>query len=74
MNNWDLVLLYGPTESVSDGVAVFLFYERKLEGLTICKCETEEELFPQLLKILKVGPTNHLDGKVDTPLRNCGSR
>ena len=53
---------------------VFLFYERKLEGLTICEFETEEALFPHLLKTLNVGPTNHLDGKVDTPLRNCGSR
>lgn len=53
---------------------VFLFYERKLEGLTIFECETEEALFPHLLKTLSVGPTNHLDGKVDTPLRNCGSR
>ena len=63
-----------PPSQSQTAFTVFLFYERKLEGLTICKCETEEELFPQLLKILKVGPTNHLDDKVDTPLRNCGSR
>ena len=52
-----------PPSQSQTAFTVFLFYERKLEGLTICKCETEEELFPQLLKILKVGPTNHLDGK-----------
>lgn len=63
-----------PPSQSQTAFTVFLFYERKLEGLTICKCETEEELFSQLLKILKIGPTNHLDGKVDTPLRNCGSR
>ena len=52
----------------------YLTFEQLGLGASLCKCETEKELFPQLLKILKVGPTNHLDGKVDTPLRNCGSR
>lgn len=62
-----------PTSQSQTAFTVFLFYERKLEGLTICEFETEEALFPHLLKTLNVGPTNHLDGKVDTPLRNCGS-
>ena len=47
-----------PPSQSQTAFTVFLFYARKLEGLTMCKCETEEALFPQLLKTLGPVPRN----------------
>ena len=40
-----------PLRQSQTAFTVFLFNARNL-GLTICDCETEEALFPQLLKTL----------------------
>ena len=47
-----------PPRQSQTAFTVFLFYASKLEGLTICECDTEEALFPQLLKTLGPVPGN----------------